>query len=62
MRLFLIDFEYTFFNSDNYYRDFNYVLAKDEENANIVFRDWVASEDPDTILTSVGIQELPMIE
>ena len=62
MRLFNIDFEYTFPDSETYYYGSNYVLAEDEENANIMFRDWVKIEDEDTILTSIGITELPMIE
>ena len=62
MKLFNFDFEYTFPSSETYYYGSNYVLAENEESANVVFRDWVSIEDPDTILTSIGITELPMIE
>ena len=62
MKLFSINFEYMFPDGNRYYNDKAHVLAKDEERANIVFREWVLNEEPDTILTSVGITELPEVE
>jgi len=61
MRLFAINFEYIFSNSTSYYRDMNYVLAEDEIHAETIFRNWVKAEDSETIITSLGITELPMI-